>query len=85
MVRGDRAGYWRATRRLMLAVVVLWLAFGIGATLVAADLATALFLGWPAAWMLAGLISPLAMVGLVFWFADRQDRLDRDYGMAEED
>ena len=85
MVRDDDAGYWRSTKRLMATVLILWFALGIGANWLAADFAATIFLGYPIGYLLAALVSPIALVGLIFWFADRQDRLDRDYGMAEED
>ena len=85
MIRGDRERYWRSTKRLMAAVVFLWLALGIGVYLRAADFAATVCLGFPVGYLLAALVSPVCLVGLIFWFADRQDRLDRDYGMAEGD
>lgn len=85
MVRDDRPGYWRATRTLMGVVIVLWLVLGPAAYLVAAGISDVSVLGAPVGYLLAGLGSPFALVGLVFWFADRQDRIDREFGMAEED
>ena len=85
MIREDRAGYWNATRRLMAASLILWLMLGIGIYWLAADFAGTILLGLPVGYLLAAIVSPLALVGLIFWFADRQDRLDRDYGMSEGD
>jgi putative solute:sodium symporter small subunit len=85
MIRDDRPGYWRRTCRLMAAALVVWLAAGLGLNLLAGDLGERIVFGYPAGFLLAALGSPVLLVGLAFWFADRQDRLDRDYGMAEED
>ena len=85
MVRDDWPGYWRATRWLMAAAIVLWVALGPAAFLVAAETADLRFLGLPVGYLIAALGSPFALVGLVFWFAARQDRIDRAFGMAEED
>ncbi len=85
MIRDDRAGYWRSTRRLTAVVLILWLALGVGLNWLAADFADTVLAGYPVGYLLVALVSPLALVGLIFWFADRQDHLDRDYGMTEED
>ena len=85
MTGDDAPDHWRATRGLMAFVIVLWLALGAGIHLVAADRVGIALFGAVAGYILAALVSPFALVGLLFWFADRQDRIDRDFGTAGED
>jgi putative solute:sodium symporter small subunit len=42
-------------------------------------------LGFPLGFYMAAQGSLIAFVILLFWFAKRQDTIDRDHGVAEED
>ena len=85
MARSDHATYWRATSWLAAAVLIVWLALGPGLAVLAAEFAADSARAVRIGYLLIALVSPLGLVALAFWFADRQDRLDRDHGMAGED
>jgi putative solute:sodium symporter small subunit len=42
-------------------------------------------LGFPLGFYMAAQGSLIAFVVLLFWFASKQDSIDREYGVAEED
>ena len=42
-------------------------------------------LGFPLGFYMAAQGSLIAFVAMLFWFARAQDRIDREFGMAEED
>ena len=39
--------------------------------------------GFPGAYFMSGMGAQVAFAVLVFWFANRQDKLDEEYGVAE--
>jgi putative solute:sodium symporter small subunit len=74
---------WRKTRMLALAmlivtVVVVVILVGAGA------LEQSRETGFPFGYVLATLVAPAFLVGIVFWFARRQESIDRQYGYFED-
>ena len=43
------------------------------------------FLGFPLGFYMAAQGSLIVFVVLIFWFARTQDKIDREFGMAEDD
>jgi putative solute:sodium symporter small subunit len=85
MARADRSGYWRRTgvasfATVFFAACVLLLFERLGTIL--DDFA---LIGLPLGYLMAVLGLPLLLVALTFWYAGRQDDIDRLHGMAEDD
>ena len=79
----DREEYWRRTKGLMITCIVIWAIFGYGIHLFARQLNEIVILGFPLGFYMAAQGSLIVFVVLIFWFARRQDAIDRDCGVAE--
>ncbi len=77
--------YWGRTKRLMITCLVIWAIFGFGIHLFARSLNQIVILGFPLGFYMAAQGSLIVFVLLIFWFARRQDAIDRECGVAEAD
>ena len=77
--------YWAKTKRLMIICLVIWAIFGFGIHLFATQLNQIVILGFPLGFYMAAQGSLIVFVALIFWFARRQDAIDRESGVAEAD
>jgi putative solute:sodium symporter small subunit len=77
--------YWARTKRLMVITLVIWAIFGYGIHLFAPALNEIVILGFPLGFYMAAQGSLIVFVVLIFWFANRQDAIDRESGVAETD
>jgi putative solute:sodium symporter small subunit len=77
----EQTGRWRATARLALAVVVVLviLVLFFVSLVEAPDQA-----GYPLGLVVAVSGLPAAITLLVFWYARRQERIDRRHGLYED-
>ena len=79
--------HWRATTRLMFTYLGIWFFFGyvIHMFVVPLNKIVIPVLGFPLGFYMAAQGSLIAFVTILFLFARQQDKIDREYGMAEED
>ena len=77
--------YWGKTKRLMIVSLVIWAFFGFGIHLFASSLNQIVILGFPLGFYMAAQGSLIVFVIQIFWFARRQDAIDRECGVAEAD
>lgn len=85
MASPDSSGYWEKTRNLMWIVMAIWVFFGFIIHFFVEALNSVVILGFPLGFYMAAQGSLIAFVILIFWFAARQDAIDREYGVAEDD
>jgi len=85
MAGPDSSGYWGKTRRLMWIVLAIWAVFGFIVHFFVTALNGIVILGFPLGYYMAAQGSLIVFVLLIFWFASRQDAIDREYGVAEDD
>jgi putative solute:sodium symporter small subunit len=78
-------GYWSKTKRLMITCMVIWAIFGFGIHMFARPLNEIVIFGFPLGFYMAAQGSLIVFVVLIFWFARRQDAIDRECGVAESD
>ncbi len=81
----DASGHWARTKGLMIATLVVWAIAGFGIHLFARSLNNIVILGFPLGFYMAAQGSLIIFVVLIFWFASRQDSIDREFGVAETD
>ena len=74
-----RLAHWRTTRRLTLALLLLWLLTGFGTIFFARELAGLTLFGWPLSFYMAAQGSSLVSLLLIAVYAWRMARLDRAY------
>jgi len=80
---GDR--YWQRTSGLMWAMLGLWVFFSFVVHFFVGALNSITILGFPIGFYMAAQGSLIAFVVMLFVFARKQDSIDRDEGVAEED
>jgi putative solute:sodium symporter small subunit len=84
MANSNAEGHWGATSKLMWIALALWVFFGFVIHFFVNSLNSIVIFGFPIGFWFAGQGSLIAFVLLLFWFARRQDVIDRDHGVAED-
>ncbi len=85
MDQGKVEAHWADTQRLTYLVLGLWAFFSFIIHFFATSLNKIVILGFPLGFYMAAQGSLIAFVVMLFWFASRQDKIDRQYGFAEDD
>lgn len=81
----DTAGYWKKTKGLMLFCIAIWFIFGFGIHFFVEPLNTIVILGFPLGFYMAAQGSLIVFVVLIFWFAKRQNDIDAQFGVDEQE
>jgi putative solute:sodium symporter small subunit len=76
--------HWAKTRNLMWLCLAIWFFFSFVIHLFARGLNEIVIIGFPIGFYFAAQGSLIAFVILIFWFADRQNRIDDEFGVTEE-
>ena len=84
MTPAQREAHWSKTSRLMWTIMVLWLFFSFVVHLFAVQLNSITFLGFPLGFYMAAQGSLIAFVVLCFWNASAQNKIDKEFGVAED-
>ena len=79
-----RAQYWARTSRLMWIIMILWFIFSFGIHFFTVQLNEFRFLGFPLGFYMAAQGSLIAFVVLCFWNAYAQNKIDEEFGVAED-
>ena len=82
--RESGQAYWRRNLRITGSLLAVWFVVTFVAAYFARDL-NFKFFGWPFSFWMAAQGSLLVYLAIVCWYAFRIDRLDREFGMAEDD
>jgi putative solute:sodium symporter small subunit len=85
MVPHEPSGHWEKTKLLMVAALGLWFVFALLLPLFSHALNGIVIFGFPLGFYLAAQGSVIAFVIIIFWFASRQEAIDREFGVSEED
>jgi putative solute:sodium symporter small subunit len=80
----QRQEYWSRTSRLMWIIMALWFFFSFVVHLFAVQLNNIQFLGFPLGFYMAAQGSLIAFVVLCFWNAIAQNKIDKEFGVAED-
>ena len=80
----QQEAYWRKTTRLMWIIMILWFFFGFVVHFFAVQLNEIKFLGFPLGFYMAAQGSLIAFVVLCFWNAYAQNKIDEEFGVAED-
>ncbi len=71
------------TKGLMILTLVIWFVFGYLIFMFGSSLNSSNFLGYPLAYYMCAQGSIIAFVVLIFWFANRQESIDEEFGFSE--
>jgi putative solute:sodium symporter small subunit len=80
-----RQAYWQRTSTLMWTILALWFVFSFVIPLFAVQLNQIVVLGFPLGFYMAAQGSLIAFVVLCFWNASAQNKIDEEFGVAEEE
>jgi putative solute:sodium symporter small subunit len=81
----NREAHWTKTRNLMIGHLVIWFIFSFVVHWFAPELNKVSFLDFPLGFYMAAQGSLIVFVVQLFVFAKQQERIDREFGVAEED
>jgi putative solute:sodium symporter small subunit len=82
----DKAkAHWAATSRLTIIMLAIWAFFSFFIHMFAGSLNGIKILGFPMGFYMAAQGSLIVFVAMLFWFAKAQDKIDREYGFAEDE
>ncbi len=81
----DAARHWQRTSGLMWTMLGLWLFFSFVIHFFVNSLNSIVIAGFPLGFYMAAQGSLAAFVVMLFVFAKKQDTIDREEGVAEED
>tara|TARA_B100001996_G_scaffold356601_1_gene319996 strand:- start:56 stop:316 length:261 start_codon:yes stop_codon:yes gene_type:complete len=79
----NKEKHWDKTRGLMLITLAIWFVFGYLIFMFGSSLNEGSFLGYPLAYYMCAQGSIVAFVVLIFWFANRQEKIDEEFGFQE--
>ena len=75
--------HWAETQRLTWIMLGIWFFFSFIIHMFAPALNRIVILGFPLGFYMAAQGSLIVFVVLIFWFTNRQDKIDREFGVAE--
>ena len=81
----NKEKHWEKTKGLMILTLAIWFFFGYVVFMFGSSLNTASFLGYPLAYYMSAQGSIIAFVILIFWFANRQEKIDEEFGFTERE
>jgi putative solute:sodium symporter small subunit len=76
--------YWRRNLRITAVLMVIWFLVTFGVGYFARDL-NFTFFGWPFSFWVAGQGALIVYVLLIWFYARTMNRLDEQFGVAEEE
>jgi len=81
----NKDAYWAKTKNHMIVTLVIWFFFSIVLFMFGTELNTMSFLGYPLAYYMTAQGSLLAFVIMLFWTANKQEKIDEEFGYAERE
>ena len=81
----NKEKHWDKTRGLMMITLAIWFIFGYVVFMFGTSLNEGSFLGYPLAYYMCAQGSIIAFVVLIFWFANRQEKIDDEFGFTEKE
>ena len=81
----NKEKHWGKTKNLMIITLIIWFIFSILIFMFGEGLNTASFLGYPLAYYMSAQGSIVVFVVLIFWFANRQEKIDEEFGFTEKE
>ncbi|MDA9717069.1 DUF4212 domain-containing protein [Candidatus Pelagibacter sp.] len=79
----NKERHWEKTKGLMMLTLAIWFIFSIVIFMFGESLNNGSFLGYPLAYYMCAQGSIVIFVVLIFWFANRQEKIDEEFGFAE--
>lgn len=77
--------HWEKTKALTIVTLGIWFFFSFVIHFFANALNSISFLGWPMGFYMAAQGSLIVFVVLIFWTTSRQEKIDQEFGFAEDE
>lgn len=77
--------YWHRTSGLMWTMLAIWFIASFGVHFFAPALNNIKIIGFPLGFYMAAQGSLIIFVASLFWFAKKQDEIDEEFGVAEDE
>ena len=81
----NKEKHWEKTKAHMWSTLLLWAFFSMVIFLFGHEINSMSFLGYPLAYYMTAQGSLLAFVLIIFWFANRQEKIDEEFGFGEKE
>ena len=81
----NKEKHWGKTKNLMIITLIIWFIFSILIFVFGEEMNTVSFLGYPLAYYMSAQGSIIIFVVLIFWFANRQEKIDEEFGFTEKE
>ena len=79
----NKERHWEKSKGLMILTLAIWFVFGYVIFMFGSSLNEGSFLGYPLAYYMCAQGSIIAFVVLIFWFANKQEKIDEEFGFQE--
>ena len=79
----NKAKHWEKTKGLMILTLIIWFIAGYLIFMFGSSLNESSFLGYPLAYYNCAQGSIVIFVVLIFWFANKQEKIDEEFGFTE--
>lgn len=79
------ARHWAKSRSLLAVTLIIWAFFALVLQFFVGALNEIVIFGFPFGYYMAAQGAELAFVILIFWFANKQNRIDGEFGLAEDE
>ena len=81
----NKEKHWEKTKSLMTITLVIWFIFSIVIFMFGEGMNNYSFLGYPLAYYMSAQGSIVVFVVLIFWFANKQEKIDEEFGFTEKE
>lgn len=85
MSQSNIDAHWGKTRALMFLMLFLWIIFSFVIHIFVKELNTTVIAGFPLGFYMAAQGSLVIFVVMLFFFASRQEAIDREFGVSEDE
>ena len=76
----NKESHWNKTKSHMIVTLAIWFFFSIVIFMFGSAINQGSFLGYPLAYYMSAQGSLAAFVILIFWFANKQEKIDDEHG-----
>ena len=81
----NKEKHWEKTKNHMIVTLVIWFFFSTVIFMFGAEINSMNFLGYPLAYYMTAQGSLLAFVVMLFWTANKQEKIDEEHGYSERE
>ena len=81
----NKEKHWEKSKNHMMITLVIWFFFSTVIFMFGAEINSMSFLGYPLAYYMTAQGSLLAFVIIIFWFTNKQEKIDEEFGFGEKE